>query len=389
MSHAEAQRTRRVTRGSAQAPLIEPGRKNCIFCGVLKKKVRGSSTKQGTSQLLTEEAEIRLKNAAAIREDDRILIAVGSGDLIAREVHYHKQCYNEYTRELSLSRVAQKASDNAAACADSGPTASDDEAELHGQNRFISDVRNMLFEDSCVLSLTDIAGKYNTMLGTDARNDKVKKLLVQEFGDSIVFARRSVKKKSDVIYAQARVQDIIVRGYDDILESDSDDDADDHVFEELEDSSSKAHDILLQQDTLRILYHAARLLRVAASDHVRMHANLPAEPSSMLPQHGEACIPPMLFNFMPWLLSDTHDNLISAQRIQVNDSALRRRIFLPGPRHPLPIDHCSSPKACRPWFGAPPPVSFRETHHHSQSVWALHRLFAGLGERNMDGRKES
>ena len=139
-----------MTRGSAQAPLIEPGRKNCIFCGVLKKKVRGSSTKKGTSQLLTEETEIRLKNAAAIsiREDERILIAVGSGDLIAREVHYHKQCYNEYTRELSLSRVVQKASDSAAACADSGPTASDDEAELHGQNRF-----TIVMSETCSLKI--------------------------------------------------------------------------------------------------------------------------------------------------------------------------------------------------------------------------------------------
>ena len=45
--------------------------------------MRGSCTKQGTSQLLTEEAEIRLKKAAANREDE---IAVGSGDLIPREV---------------------------------------------------------------------------------------------------------------------------------------------------------------------------------------------------------------------------------------------------------------------------------------------------------------
>ena len=42
-----------------------------------------------------------------------------------------------------------------------------------------------------------VAGKHtmNTMLGTDARNDKVRKLLVQELGDSIVFARRLAKKK--------------------------------------------------------------------------------------------------------------------------------------------------------------------------------------------------
>ena len=54
-----------------------------------------------------------------------------------------------------------------------------------------------------------------------------------------------------------------------LKESDRDDDAD--VFEELEDSSSKARDIVLQQDTLRILDHAAHLLRVAARDHDCTH----------------------------------------------------------------------------------------------------------------------
>ena len=67
------------------SPPFEPDRKNCIFfyffCGALKKKVRGSSTTQGTSPLLTEEAKIRLKKAVAIREDERILIAVGSGEI--------------------------------------------------------------------------------------------------------------------------------------------------------------------------------------------------------------------------------------------------------------------------------------------------------------------
>ena len=93
--------------------------------------------------------------------------------------------------------MAQKASDSAAAYADSSPKASDEEAELHGQNRFIDDARHMLFEleIAWVLSLTDVAGKYNTMLGTDVRNYSVKQLLVQEFRDCTVFDRRSAKKK--------------------------------------------------------------------------------------------------------------------------------------------------------------------------------------------------
>ena len=105
MSDPGARRTPRATCRSAQTPLMEPGRKNCIFvvhCYKSRCKAAAPSREECCNSLL-KKVETHLKNAAAIQEDAIIPIAVGSRDLIAREVHCQKQCYNEYPRELSLS----------------------------------------------------------------------------------------------------------------------------------------------------------------------------------------------------------------------------------------------------------------------------------------------
>lgn len=130
----EREASSRVTRQSAQAPIIEPGKKNCVFCGQLKKKVPGSSTKQSTSQLLTDDAEKKLRRAASIRGDDRILIAIsGVGDLVSREVHYHRHCYQAYTREVSLERItgsrtvaSKSTASSASSCSITEPDFEDD-----------------------------------------------------------------------------------------------------------------------------------------------------------------------------------------------------------------------------------------------------------------------
>eukprot|EP00117_Sycon_ciliatum_P035523 scpid73335/ scgid2362/ len=115
MATQESSTDRRNTRQSLRAPVVEPGRKNCLFCGTLKKKLASSTTKQATSQLVTVEAENKLRNAAATRQDQRILTAISSGNLIAREVHYHKSCYHSYTRAETLACVMIKNSEASSA----------------------------------------------------------------------------------------------------------------------------------------------------------------------------------------------------------------------------------------------------------------------------------
>ena len=67
--------------------------------GVCKKtaiKVKGK--RQVLTKIVTKSAEITLKQAAKLRNDEEMLIAVQDVDLIAKDFQRHEYCYREYTR---------------------------------------------------------------------------------------------------------------------------------------------------------------------------------------------------------------------------------------------------------------------------------------------------
>lgn len=112
MSCSSAGSSRRSTRSSVAVPTIAPGVKNCIFCGKLERRIPNKNVLQKTSQMLTEAAEKKLREAASIRKDERVQIAIaGESSLIAREVFYHKLCYGDFTRKSSLDKIQAVAED--------------------------------------------------------------------------------------------------------------------------------------------------------------------------------------------------------------------------------------------------------------------------------------
>ena len=257
--------SKRSTRRSVSAPVIEPGRRNCIFCGALKKKVPSSSTKQSTSQILTEEAEARLRSAAAIRQDERILIAIGStSSLIAREVYYHRYCYNEYTRESSLTRLEKsnlrRNPSVTTYSSDSSSTSISSVLVDDGLLTLLSNVEDQLINKGAVVSLSQLASQYNdAMPSRPERNDKVKGVLVERFGESITFVRRAVRNKSELVFATVRTSEIIAQAYDDVDGGDSDDDdsndfEDTVVTDSTTESGRRVHEGLVQQDSIRMVY---------------------------------------------------------------------------------------------------------------------------------------
>ena len=96
--------SRRATRQSVSVSQFGRGSKTCVFCKRLEKSLPNKIKTQKTSQMLTEPAETKLREAALLRNDQELLIAIGSvSSLIAREVHYHKLCYGDYTRKGAKS----------------------------------------------------------------------------------------------------------------------------------------------------------------------------------------------------------------------------------------------------------------------------------------------
>ena len=81
------------THQSLRAPVVEPEETICLFCGTLKQiselynQAGDISPRDSGSR-----KEIIARNAAATRQDQRIMAAISSANLIAREVHSHKSC---------------------------------------------------------------------------------------------------------------------------------------------------------------------------------------------------------------------------------------------------------------------------------------------------------
>ena len=96
---SEGKHTPRATRQSVSDPIVEPGRKDCIFC---RKLLLGKKHKyQKTSQCQSLNAAQKVLDAAEVRENNAIRIAIGSLSCpIAREVHYHRDSFRHYTRVL-------------------------------------------------------------------------------------------------------------------------------------------------------------------------------------------------------------------------------------------------------------------------------------------------
>ena len=82
----------------------------CLFCQQKGWKHRGSRGKrsEGLSQCLTFQAAETIREAATIREDERVLIQVQAGpDAIAAEIKYHKSCYSTYTDRRALQSLEE------------------------------------------------------------------------------------------------------------------------------------------------------------------------------------------------------------------------------------------------------------------------------------------
>ena len=71
--------------------------RQCLFCNqVRKRKKAGSEEELGACE--TKEAERRIREAARVLKDDKILAKISGVDMIAKEVKYHHSCRSEYLK---------------------------------------------------------------------------------------------------------------------------------------------------------------------------------------------------------------------------------------------------------------------------------------------------
>ena len=77
----------------------------CIICQ------REKTQKKGTKPLSnyeTFQAGRTLPNAAKVRQDERIIVAIEWEDVVAIEVNYHRSCYKNYIWKKTVGQIAKK-----------------------------------------------------------------------------------------------------------------------------------------------------------------------------------------------------------------------------------------------------------------------------------------
>ncbi|XP_065197855.1 uncharacterized protein LOC135829379 [Sycon ciliatum] len=323
---------KRSTRQSVEVPRIEPGRKNCIFCGSIQKRIPGTNKKQSTSQILTLEAEERLRKAAAIRKDEGISIAISAvSSLIAREAYYHKQCYNDFTRESSLARIRDSTPATSTPATSTLVTSSSAGSAEHDlstprQEGNIEDfyhlVHQLLFVERTAVSISRLTADYNATVHGTARNDRTKAAITERFGESVTFVRRPSRNRAELVFANAHASEIIASLYAEVEEARDSDGVDDDIWvEEDNAANTSGGEGVVAQDRLRIVYHAARLLRTACQETKAQ------ESSGEIPTVAEAnaCLPSLLHNFLAWVVTDQHHDDIGQDKVDL-DEQLQRHV---------------------------------------------------------------
>lgn len=140
----------------------------------------------------TDAAEARLREAAAIRQDKILLAIQAETSLIAREVHYHRLCYNNYTRRSTLDKLVKDAQKPDVDSVDSPPPLQPTSPVDRPRAELLSYVRNHLLEAKGTTSLSALTSLFNSDLQPDGMplsNLAVKRILESEFGKLLSFCR--------------------------------------------------------------------------------------------------------------------------------------------------------------------------------------------------------
>lgn len=243
---------------------------HCMICKKVSFKLKGKV--ETLSNIITTSAENTLKQAAKLRNDKEMLVAVQGIDLIAKDFRKHDYCYREYTRLVwekeQTSQTVEGTGDFESVCA------------------LVDD--NIIMGHQC-LSMETIMVAYGIGVGVRQRRHALKERLIKKYGHCLVFISTE--------YHAAQV--VISR---DCLETQS---------------ISKS----LQFTKEYAVKRSAAILRDAVLNFVESCTPLPWPPSVDSLMSEERQCPPLLKQFFKVLLSaaDTH-HTISETANRLSDS---------------------------------------------------------------------
>lgn len=236
----------------------------------------------------------KLREAAVIKNDQRILMHILDGDCVALEVKYHKRCYERYTS--SVRHVSAQNEKNKKEVNNYKYRKSFESFCVFIQHELIENYYMTRLKKEFVMTVQKVDNE-------DASNFKtcrLKKRLEERF-PQLVFHKPNQRFAREIVYAEKSNYNVVAeRALDGEHQSDLDT-TDDEEESFLHNSEKQRVDN--RRVALRELYLVALELRnKIRSNSESWYQQWPPVACDIIDKNVKKIVPPLLFNFIAWLL---------------------------------------------------------------------------------------
>ena len=273
---------------TTRASIFQKDPAKCLLCQAIryvKRKHTGSRVAEPLTSCSTHDIANSIMNAAEVRQDHELLIAIRGSDLVAMEIKYHGSCHRRYTDKQTLERIH---------AAPSASQALDPyDAAFHEMKKYIN---TELFQEMKVLRMTDLLTRYKELLSgggfqsPNYRAEKLKRRMVKCFGRQLSFWHPHQRSESEMVFVTDVPKGQIVEAGVRSVESSFDEDACKHGDIQTE---------LDEREEATILQHAALILRRALVQ-VQSTISQPLRPEDI--EENSIPVPTLVYNMMACIL---------------------------------------------------------------------------------------
>ena len=176
--------------------------KICFICRKIKKLNHEKKSYEFTISVMREDVEEKIKNAARIRKDERVLLDVEGQDLKAIGYYYHRTCYARYTNIKTLTNLTKQETPN-----------KDNFQEAFKKVCEIID--DSIIGDRRTLEMSYLRDQYRLYLGDQSvsnscRTSKLKKRIITAYGDKVKFVQPQANHSEFIFSSELEVADVMI-----------------------------------------------------------------------------------------------------------------------------------------------------------------------------------
>ena len=263
----------------------------------------------------------KLRAAAVAKRDERILIQIQDKNCVALEVKYHRLCYKRYTSCLQLK-----------------DTKSTNELYQTSYEAFCDYVKEHLIVGHNICYMKQLKSVFvstvSEMQGLDASGYKacrLKEKLKTTF-PQLVFFTPTVRNKSEIVYVEEISTGSAIEGQLTLLEkiqsetelelseeSGSESETEDFFKKDENEGRSKGRKFQVDHSDLRHMYSTGIIIGNIIKECQKLDMPWPPMSTDLCLENVKDMVPPVLFNFISWILGFSDEPQIN-EYVQIDEN---------------------------------------------------------------------